>query len=150
MELIRDKTPEYVYNKHTTYENTILQEHAGIVNSLKDISAGKAMIEPSALLFIGLCMKDKADKFVDDNYKKIYDKEYNDAANIKNDTERHNYACNRAWLRLMNMATTYNLNKYKTDGSKAKLAILDNVTSDGRLIVDADDLDLDKVDFSEE
>jgi hypothetical protein len=137
-----------VYNKHTTYENTVLQEHASIVSSLKDTSAVEALIESAGRLFIGLCMKDKADTFIDDNYQKLYDAEYNKNTDAENDTIRNNNACNRAWLRLINMATTYNLNKYKADGSKAKLAVLDDITNDGHSIVDP--CELETVEFSEE
>lgn len=147
MEVIRDRIPAYVYNKHTTYENTVLQEHASIVSSLRDTETPEALIEAQGRLFLGICMPGGADKFIEDNYQQYYDYEYKLLGNINNIATRANMATNRAWLRLINDAFNKFIKKYRVDGSKAKMAVMDNITSDGQKIEDIDDVD---VDFTDE
>lgn len=147
IEYITDKNPQYIYNKHTTYENTVLQEHASIVSGLKDVAAVEALIEAQGRLFIGLCMKDKTITFIENNLTNYYNNEYNKLASTQlKDSEKKSNAYNRAWLRLINEAAAFFINKYKVDGSKAKIAIVDDVTTDGRKIKDADDLPKDSND----
>jgi hypothetical protein len=68
-ELYTDKVPQYVHNKHTTYENTVLQEHASIVSGLKDVGTSEAMIESQGTLLIGMCLKGKSLEFINTRYE---------------------------------------------------------------------------------
>lgn len=140
VEYVTDKMPQYVFNKHTTYENTVLQEHASIVSALKDTGTNEALIESQARMFIGLCMKDQSIAHIEEKFPKYYNNEYEKLKNIAKDSERRNIAFTRAWIQLINDAVNFFINKYKVDGSKAKIAIVDDLTSDGRRIIEPDDV----------
>jgi hypothetical protein len=136
-EYVSDKNPQYIFNKHTTYENTILQEHASIISGLRDTDTVDATLELQARLFVGACLKEKGDKILK-NYNKYKEDEYN-LQNSGSVLERTNNAINRTWVRLVNEAFTEFLNNHRADHSKAKLAVLDNITTDNRPIIDADE-----------
>lgn len=144
-ELINDKIPAYVLNKHTTYENTVLSEHAAIVSGLKDTATDETLIESQGQLFIGLCMKGEAADFIKNNYNAYYAEE--NSKITSSNGNRKNVANTRTWLRLINEAMDFFLNKYRVDGSKAKIAVLDSITSDGKPIVDVED---EPVEYSDE
>jgi hypothetical protein len=145
-EYIADKVPLYVHNKHTSYENTVLQEHSSIVSGLKDTATNETLIESQGSLFIGLCMKGNATKFVQEHYEKYYLEEYNKIG-TSNNIDRKSVANTRTWLRIINEAMDFFLNKYRVDGSKAKMAVMDDITADGHVIKDVDDI---PVDFTDE
>jgi hypothetical protein len=139
-EFVTDNHPPYVLNKHTTYENTVLQEHSSIVSGLRETSAVEALVEAQGRMYIGLCMKDKADKFIAKHQDAYYTEEYNKLPNTMNTGDRRSNAYNRAWWRLINEATSYFLSKYKADGSRRAFAAIDDITSDGRYIIDIRDI----------
>jgi hypothetical protein len=138
-EYISDKNPQYIFNKHTTYENTILQEHSSIISGLRDTDTVDATLELQARLFIGACLKEKAPKFLKEKYDPYKKEEFESQPNV-NTTERTNNAINRTYVRLVNEAFTIFLNDHRADHSKAKLAVLDNITTDGRKIVEPDEV----------
>lgn len=138
IQYISDKVPNHIYNSHTTYENTVLQEHSGIVSGLKDTGTSEAMIENQGRLFIGLCLIDNADKFIEDNYQTIYDKEIEKAA-ASTTADKKTIAVTRTWIKLMNMASSECINKYKIAGSKAKIAVIDDVLPTGGVLLESND-----------
>lgn len=138
-EYISDKNPQYIFNKHTTYENTILQEHSSIISGLRDTDTVDATLELQARLFIGACLKEKAPKFLKEKYDPYKKEEFDSQPNVSI-TERTNNAINRTYVRLVNEAFTIFLNDHRADHSKAKLAVLDNITTDGRKIVEPDEV----------
>lgn len=42
------------------------------------------------------------------------------------------------WVELGNLATTYFAKKYKVDGAKAKIAVIDTMTNDGKPIAEVE------------
>ena len=140
IEYINDKQPMFIYNKHTTYENTVLQEHSAMVSGLKDKSSLDALIESQGRLFIGACMKEKATDYIKDHYQTYIDAELLIIPTTADDSEKASLATNNAWTRMINEAFDYFLTKYKVDGSKAKMAILDDILPDGRVLMDIEDV----------
>jgi hypothetical protein len=141
-ELVKDNIPNYIHNKHTTYENTVLQEHAALVSALRDTATLEALIEAQGRLFIGFCKLDAADKFIAEHYDEYYKNEFTKInANIQ-PGEKNRIATNRTWLRLINEAVTDFVIKYRVSGSKAKLAIIDDDIPDQptKRVVDAEEL----------
>jgi hypothetical protein len=139
-EFLTDKIPPYIHNKHTTYENTVLQEHSSIVSGLQDTSTNKTLIEAQGRLLIGLCLKDKAHEFIDKKYNEYYEDEYAKVPGSETTPDRIAISINRTWLRLITEAISTWIAKYKVDGSKAKIAIVDDVLPDGRRILEPDEL----------
>lgn len=147
VELLTDKVPAYVHNKHTTYENTVLQEHASIVAKLADTNLTDTLIESQGRLLIGMCLKGKTQKFIDDNFQNYLDKEIEALSRTPTTTvNKGNAAVTRAWIRLINEAMDTFISRYKVDGSKAKVAVIDEVMSDGRVLVDPGDLPVELTD----
>jgi hypothetical protein len=147
-EYYTDNVPQYVLNKHTTYENTVFNEHTALLSDIKTNDISQTIIESRGRLLIGMCMKDKTDSFIEGKYKKYYDKEEVDVASMPgNDDDRRNAAHARTWIRLINEAMTYFIKKYKADGSRAKIAVIDNITFDGKFIEESDEP---IVDFTED
>jgi hypothetical protein len=143
IEYITDNNPQYLFNRHTTYENTVLQEHASILGGLRETATVTAQLETQGRMFIGLCMKGKSTKHIDDNFDNYYNDEFNKLDKISKINDRSNLAYNRAWIRLVNEAMDYFMDRYKVDGSKAKIAIVDDVLSDGRRAVEPDEIQAD-------
>lgn len=141
IEYVKDKIPEYVQNKNSGYDNAVWNEHAALGNGLKDTDSWEAAIELESRAFIGLCMKSPlCDQHIDKNYQKYYDEEYGKQhGSISGDIKRKN-AVNRAWSRLTNEAIAYYLTKYKGEGSISKMAAVDNITADGRYIMQISDI----------
>lgn len=139
-EMLTDKVPTYVHNKHTTYENTVLQEHSSIVSGLQDTGTDKSLIEAQGRLLIGLCLKDKANDFLNERYQVYYDEEYKKISSAETTPDRKAIAINRTLLRLITDAMSIWIAKYKVDGSKAKIAIIDDILPDGRRILEPDEL----------
>jgi hypothetical protein len=135
-EMYNDNNPKYIYNRHTSYENTVLQEHAAIVSGLRDTGVTSVLIETQARLFIGMCIKGDYQKFIKTNYETYYKDEY--AATVGDTVKREQIAHVRTWTRLINDALDMFIKKYKVDGSLAKIAVLDYETMDGRPIVEAE------------
>jgi len=147
VELLNDKVPMYIHNKHTTYENTVLQEHASIVTNLRDTGTSEALIESQGRLLIGLCLKEKTQEFIRQRFDDYYKEElellkYNNGTAV----EKQNAAVHRVWLRLINDAMDVFINKYKVDGSRAKIAVIDDVMPDGRVFADPKDLPVELTD----
>lgn len=146
-ELYSDKVPEYVHNKHTTYENTVLQEHAAIVSNLKDISTIDGLVESQGRLLIGMCLKNKTQDFINDHYKDYLKEETDHLSDSSlTDSQKNNAAVHRVWLRLITDAMNVFISKYKVDGSKAKIAVIDDEMPDGRVLVDPKDLPVELTD----
>ncbi len=143
-ELYKDNVPAYVYNYHTTYENTVLQEHANIVNGFKDTGVSEALVEAQARLFIGACLKNDTENFIKDRFEKYFKEEFGKIINITDKKEKEHTANVRVWIHLVNDAFDVFIKKYKVDGSRAKIAVLDNETMDGKPIVEAEQI----VDFT--
>jgi hypothetical protein len=139
-EFISDKIPAYIHNKHTNYENTVLSEHSSMVGALKDTATFEALIEAQGRLFIGMCMPGKADAFINDKYDSYYATEVSKLTSNPVVSERKQMANTRTWLKLINEAADYYIKKYKIDGSVAKIAVIDNVLPDGRLLMDCEDV----------
>jgi hypothetical protein len=132
-EVLNGKQPEYVHNKHTNYENTVLQEHANIVSGLRDTSAVDTYIEIQARLFVGICMKEKTDDFINARKKKYYQEELV----INEDYDRltqERIAAVRSWTRIVNDAFAAFINRYKVDGSKSGIAVIDTEIPGGTII----------------
>jgi hypothetical protein len=143
IEYITDNNPQYLFNRHTTYENTVLQEHASILSGLRETSTITAQLETQGRMFIGLCMKGKSTKHIDNNFDNYYKEEISKLGHISDIRDKSNLAYNRAWIRLVNEAMDHFMDKYKVDGSKAKIAIVDDVLSDGRRVVEPDEVQAD-------
>jgi hypothetical protein len=139
-ELISDKTPMYVHNRHTTYENTVLQEHSSIVSGLKNTATSDAQTENQCRLFIGFCMKNKGKQLIADKWDVYFKDEMGKINPGLPALQKHDLASTRTWLNLVNDAMDYYMNKYKVDGSRAKIAVLDDITTDGRRIVDVSEV----------
>jgi hypothetical protein len=147
VELCTDKVPTYVHNKHTTYENTVLQEHASIVTKLADTNTTDTLIESQGRLLIGMCMKGKAQNFIDTHYQEYLDKEFEALSKSTTTTvNKENAAVTRTWIRLINEAMDYFISRYKVDGSKAKVAVVDDEMPDGRILADPKDLPVELTD----
>jgi hypothetical protein len=146
IQYISDKVPQYIHNKYTNYENTVLQEHSNIVGSLKDTTALETLVESQARLYIGLCKRDKSQKFIEDNFQGYYNSEIEKLKTQLNgnigltEKEKKDMATNRTWLRLINEAVSEFINRYKVDGSKAKIAVIDDLLPDGRKIMEVEDI----------
>lgn len=138
-EFITDKNPQYIHNTHTTYENTVLQEHSAIVSGLRDTNTNKSMVEVQGRLLIGMCKKEETEDFINRRFNAYYKEEFNKTATSETTPDRHATAVNRTWLRLITEAMSTWIPKYKVDGCKAKIAVIDDVLADGRKIIDLDD-----------
>jgi uncharacterized radical SAM superfamily Fe-S cluster-containing enzyme len=60
--------------------------------------------------------------------------------------DKRKTAVHRIWLRLINEAMDTFINKYKVDGSKAKVAVIDEEMPDGRILADPKDLPVELTD----
>jgi hypothetical protein len=141
VEYYTDNNPAYVYNRHTNYENVVLQEHANIVSGFRETNITQASMEMQARLFIGVCLKSETEKFIKDRFNGYYKAELNDEGiqKLTDGKAREHMATVRTWTYLINEALDIFIKKYKVDGSKAKIAVLDYETMDGRPIVECDD-----------
>lgn len=138
-EMIKDNVPPYVHNKHTSYENTVLSMLAGITSDQEGKSISNALLEVRARFYIGSAMLDKAPKFIEENWQRLYDAEYKKLEGTNyNKQEREAAALAGMWVELGNLATTFFAKKYKVDGAKAKIAVIDTMTSDGKPIAEMD------------
>jgi len=147
VELLTDKVPAFVHNKHTTYENTVLQEHASIVAKLADTNLTETLIESQGRLLIGMCMKGKTQDFIDNHFQDYLDKEIDTLSRSTSTTvNKENAAVTRTWIRLINEAMDHFISRYKVDGSKAKIAVIDDVMPDGRVLADPRDLPVELTD----
>jgi hypothetical protein len=45
VQTINDNSPKYVYNKHTTYENTMLNIYYSIITNLRNTDTVDALLE---------------------------------------------------------------------------------------------------------
>jgi hypothetical protein len=141
-EIITDRTPSYIHNKHTIYENTVLQEHSAITRDCEGKTIANTVLEVRARLFIGICLTNKAEKFIEDNWQEIYDKEYRNLEKTNyNKEERERAAIAGMWTELMNRATTYFVKRYKVDGTKAKIVAIDRHLPNGEELIDITDVD---------
>ena len=140
-EYYTDNVPQYVLNKHTTYENTVFNEHTSLLSDIKTNDISQTIIESRGRLLIGMCMKEKTEDFINKRYDEYYKKESDALANKPgNDDDKINAAHARTWIRLINEAMTYFIKKYKADGSRAKIAVIDNIMFDGRFIDESDEV----------
>jgi hypothetical protein len=138
-EFITDKNPQYLHNTHTTYENTVLQEHSAIVSGLRDTNTDKSMVEVQGRLLIGMCKKEETEDFINRRFNAYYRFEFDKTSESETTPDRKAIAINRTWLRLITEAMSTWIPKYKVDGCKAKIAVIDDVLPDGRRIIDVDD-----------
>jgi hypothetical protein len=141
IELYGDNNPSYVYNRHTNYENIVLSEHANIVSGFRETNITQANMEMQARLFIGVCLKSNTENFIKTKFEDYYKEAIKDEglAKITDKQAREHMATVRTWTRLINEALDIFIKKYKVDGSKAKIAVLDIETMDGRPIVECDE-----------
>jgi hypothetical protein len=141
VDYLSDQKPLYIPNHYANYENTILQEHTAMVSGLRDTSAVEALIEAQGTLFIGLCKKDDTITYIDGNFDKYYKDELAKITDPRlTDEERSKNAYNRTWLRLIVESMSHAINKYKLDGSKAKIAYLDNIVPFSYVVIDVEDV----------
>jgi hypothetical protein len=138
-EFLTDKNPQYIHNPHTTYENTVLQEHSAIVSGLRDTNTDKSMVEVQGRLLIGMCKKEETEDFINRRYNAYFKYELEKTSDGISTPDRKAIAINRTWLRLITEAMSSWIPKYKVDGCKAKIAVIDDILPDGRRIIDIDD-----------
>lgn len=138
-EYVTDKNPLFLHNTHTTYENVVLQEHSAIVSGLRDTNTNKSMVEVQGRLLIGMCKKEETEDFINRRFNAYFKYEFNKTSDSETTPDRTAIAINRTWLRLITEAMSAWIPKYKVDGCKAKIAVIDDTLPDGRRIVDIDD-----------
>jgi len=138
-EYCNDNKPAYMHNKNTSYENTVLQEHYSIVTGLRETATYEALLENTGTLYIGLALKHISYDFIKSRYSKYLKEEMENITDASNVTAKRGTAINRTWERIINEATAIWMDRYKVDGSKAKIAVLDIETFDGRPIVEVEE-----------
>jgi hypothetical protein len=138
MEQINDRVPEYIHNKHTTYENTVLQMLAGMHNGFRDTAMTSVQIETQARIFVAACLGAGGHKFIDDRFDKYTGEEGDKikATVFGDDFSKTVHV--RAWTRIIEDAFDHFCKKYKVTGSRAKISIIDDTLPDGRHIIEAD------------
>jgi hypothetical protein len=144
-EVFNGKLPEYVHNPRVNYENVVLQEHASIISGLRDTALPQVYIETQARLFIGICLKDRAHQFIEDRVDKYSDEEGEKISGIVFGDDYGNTVRVRTWVRLLNEALAEFIKRYKVDGSRAGIAVINTQTPVGTIVEATEDI----VDFSD-
>jgi hypothetical protein len=140
IQLIKDNVPQYIHNKHTTYENTMLNVFSSIVGSLKDTDTSDVLLENQGRLFIGGLLKDKAEKFISDNYQNYYDEIFKTIKARTSDDQKR-ITNTRVWERLITDAFGKFIKDHHVDHTKAKIAAIDRFTPDGKELVEICDVE---------
>jgi hypothetical protein len=138
--LIRDNVPGYIHNKHTTYENTMLNVFTAIVGSLKDTPSADALLADQGRLFIGGLMKHESERFIKEKYQSYYDEIYPTIKANTTDNQKR-IATVQTWERLINEAFAKFINDHHVDHTKAKIAVLDIDPEKGKQFTEISDVD---------
>lgn len=138
--MIKDNVPAYIHNKHTTYENTMLNVFAAIVGSLKDTPSADALLADQGRLFIGGLLKHESEQFIKSKFDTYYAEIYPTIKANSTDNQKR-IATVQTWERLINEAFAKFINDHHVDHTRAKLAVLDIDPANGKQFTEIGDID---------